>query len=73
VALIVGAGSVAAQILVPMAASLASVERRGQVVGTVMSGLLLGILLARTISGIVAGVSSWRVVYVMAAVLKTSP
>jgi predicted MFS family arabinose efflux permease len=69
VALIVGAGSVAAQILVPMAASLASDERRGQVVGTVMSGLLLGILLARTISGIVAGVSSWRVVYVMAAVL----
>lgn len=69
VALIVGAGSVAAQILVPMAASLASDERRGQVVGTVMSGLLLGILLARTISGLVAGVSSWRVVYVMAAVL----
>jgi predicted MFS family arabinose efflux permease len=69
VALIVGAGSVAAQILVPMAASLASDEKRGQVVGTVMSGLLLGILLARTISGLVAGVSSWRVVYVMAAVL----
>jgi predicted MFS family arabinose efflux permease len=69
VSLIVGAGSVAAQILVPMAASLASDERRGQVVGTVMSGLLIGILLARTISGIVAGVSSWRVVYVLAAVL----
>jgi predicted MFS family arabinose efflux permease len=69
VGLIVGAGSVAAQILVPMAASLASDERRGQVVGTVMGGLLLGILLARTISGVVAGVSSWRAVYVMAAVL----
>jgi predicted MFS family arabinose efflux permease len=69
VALIVGAGSVAAQILVPMAASLASDEHRGQVVGTVMSGLLLGILLARTVSGIVAGISSWRVVYVLAAVL----
>ena len=69
VSLIVGAGSVAAQILVPMAASLASDERRGQVVGTVMSGLLIGILLARTISGIVAGVSSWRAVYVLAAVL----
>jgi len=67
VALLVGCGSVAAQILVPMAASLASEERRGQVVGTVMSGLLVGILLARTISGIVAGVSSWRVVYVAAA------
>jgi len=69
VSLLVGAGSVAAQILVPMAASLASDERRGQVVGTVMSGLLIGILGARTISGIVAGVSSWRVVYVLAAVL----
>ena len=54
VALLVGAGSVMAQVLIPMAASLASEERRGQVVGTVMSGLLLGILLARTVSGVVA-------------------
>jgi predicted MFS family arabinose efflux permease len=69
VALIVGAGSVMAQVLVPMAASLASDDRRGQVVGTVMSGLLLGILLARTVSGVVAELSSWRVVYAMAAVL----
>jgi predicted MFS family arabinose efflux permease len=69
VALIVGAGSVMAQVLVPMAASLASEDRRGQVVGTVMSGLLLGILLARTVSGVVADLSSWRVVYAMAAVL----
>ena len=67
VGLIVGAGSVAAQILVPMAASLADEEHRGHVVGVVMSGLLLGILLARTVSGIVAQASSWRVVYVMAA------
>jgi predicted MFS family arabinose efflux permease len=68
-ALLVGAGSVAAQLLVPMAASLAGPERRGQVVGTVMSGLLLGILLARTLSGAVAGAAGWRVVYVMAALL----
>jgi len=67
VALIVGAGSVMAQVLVPMAASLASDDRRGQVVGTVMSGLLIGILLARTVSGVVADLSSWRVVYAMAA------
>ena len=67
VGLVVGAGSVAAQILVPMAASLADEEHRGHVVGVVMSGLLLGILLARTVSGIVAQASSWRVVYVMAA------
>ena len=69
VAAIVGGGSVAAQVLVPMAASLADEERRGQVVGTVMSGLLLGILLARTVSGVVAGISNWRVVYVVAASL----
>jgi predicted MFS family arabinose efflux permease len=67
VGLIVGAGSVAAQILVPMAASLADEEHRGHVVGVVMSGLLIGILLARTVSGVVAQASSWRVVYVMAA------
>jgi predicted MFS family arabinose efflux permease len=68
-ALVVGAGAVAAQLLVPMAASLADDVRRGQVVGTVMSGLLLGILLARTVSGAVAGLAGWRVVYVMAAAL----
>jgi len=48
---LVGLGSVVAQVLVPLAASLAVEDRRGQVVGTVMTGLLLGILLARTVSG----------------------
>jgi predicted MFS family arabinose efflux permease len=67
VGLIVWAGSVAAQLLVPMAAHLADDEHRGHVVGMVMSGLLIGILLARTVSGVVAQASSWRVVYVMAA------
>lgn len=67
VALVVGVGSTVAQMLVPMAASLADDARRGRVVGQVMSGLLLGILLARTVSGFVAGVTSWRVVYVLAA------
>jgi predicted MFS family arabinose efflux permease len=64
---IVGAGSVAAQILVPMAASLASVERRGQVVGTVMSGLLLGILLARTLASLAAAAWGWRSIYFISA------
>lgn len=68
-AAVVGVGSVAAQILVPLAASLAREAERGRVVGTVMSGLLLGILLARTASGLVAGASSWRVVYLAAAVV----
>ena len=63
---VAGLCSVAAQILVPYAAELASDEQRGRVVGTVMSGLLLGILLARTFSGLIAEVSGWRTVYVVA-------
>ncbi len=72
VSLLVGLGSVAAQILVPLAATLADDERRGQVVGTVMSGLLLGILLARTVSGFVAAAGSWRTVFWVAAVLAVA-
>ncbi len=64
---VAGATSVVAQILVAFSASLARDAERGRVVGTVMSGLLLGILLARTVAGYVAAASSWRVVYFMAA------
>jgi predicted MFS family arabinose efflux permease len=60
---VAGVCSVAAQILVPFAATLASDRQRGRVVGTVMSGLLLGILLARTFSGLIAEVAGWRTVY----------
>jgi predicted MFS family arabinose efflux permease len=67
--LLVGITSVAAQILVPLAAHLASDERRGRIVGTVMSGLLIGILLARFVAGFVAQVAGWRAVYVIAALL----
>jgi predicted MFS family arabinose efflux permease len=67
--LAVGCASVVAQILVPLAADLASEERRGQVVGTVMSGLLMGILLARTVSGLLASLAGWRFVYLVAAVV----
>jgi predicted MFS family arabinose efflux permease len=66
-ALVVGAVSVLAQVLVPFAASLASGEERGQVVGMVMSGLLIGVLLARTVAGYLAETGTWRVVYFVAA------
>jgi predicted MFS family arabinose efflux permease len=72
VAIVVGLGSVAAQILIPFAASLADDESRGQVVGTVMSGLLLGVLLARTLAGLVAGIAGWRTVYGAGAVLMVA-
>jgi len=66
---LVGFTSVMAQILVPFAATLSADEERGRVVGTVMRGLLLGILLARTVSGVVAEAAGWRTVYWLAAVL----
>lgn len=58
-----GLFSVVAQVLVPMAASIAKPHQRGKAVGTIMSGLLLGILLARTISGGVAMIGGWRALY----------
>lgn len=66
-----GLFSVVAQILVPLAATLATPEKRGKVVGTIMSGLLLGILLARTVAGLLADLGGWRTVYWVAAVLMT--
>lgn len=64
-----GLFSVVAQILVPLAATLASPDKRGKVVGTIMSGLLLGILLARTVAGLLASLGGWRTVYWVASVL----
>lgn len=68
-ALLVGLTSVVAQVLVPFAASLAAERERGKVVGTVMSGLLIGVLLARTVAGLIGQVWGWRAVYGIAAVL----
>ncbi len=63
--------TVVAQILLPFAATLAADDERGKVVGTVMSGLLMGLLLARTASGLLSSLGSWRVVYAVAAVAMT--
>lgn len=66
-AIIVGALSVVAQILVAFAATLAGPAEQGSVVGTVMSGLLLGVLFARTASGYLAQLCGWRAVFWAAA------
>ncbi|ENZ96079.1 major facilitator superfamily protein [Xanthomonas fragariae] len=68
--IVTGTSSVGAQILVPFAATLAAPNERGRVIGTVMSGLLLGILLARTAAGLLAGVGGWYTVYWIAAGLS---
>ena len=64
-----GLFSVVAQVLVPMAAGLSDPSERGRVVGTLMSGLLLGILLARTAAGFMATLGDWRSIYLLAAAL----
>jgi predicted MFS family arabinose efflux permease len=64
---IVGITTIVPQITVPFAAVLAPPEVRGKVVGTVMSGLLVGILLARTVSGFVGAELGWRAMYWIAS------
>ena len=68
-ALAIGLGSVAAQVLVPYAAHLSHASSRGHVVGKVVSGLLLGIMLARPVASLVADASNWHVVFGGAAAL----
>jgi predicted MFS family arabinose efflux permease len=63
----VGIFSLIPQLLVPMAAHLAKPEERGAKIGFVMSGLLLGILLSRTISGFVGAHLGWRAMFYIAA------
>jgi predicted MFS family arabinose efflux permease len=64
---IIGLTAVVAQILIPLAAHLAPEAERGRFVGRVMSGLLLGILLARTVSSLLAAAWGWRSVYLVSA------
>ncbi|WP_329429747.1 MFS transporter [Streptosporangium sp. NBC_01495] len=61
--------SVGAQVVLPFAATLADPAERGRVVGTVMTGLMLGLLLARTASGALSELGGWRTVYWVNAVL----
>lgn len=65
--LFIGMAATLAQDIVPAAAMLAPVGRHGKTVGTVMTGLLLGILLSRTVSGLIGAGFGWRVMYQIAA------
>ena len=67
-----GISSVVAQIVVPLAADLSPPHKSGKTVGTVMSGLLIGILLARTFSGIIAEYLGTRAVFIVGAVVMAA-
>jgi predicted MFS family arabinose efflux permease len=65
--LLIGSSAAVAQMLIPLAAHLSPADIRGRVVGTVMSGLLIGILLARPLSTLVAGLIGWRGMFGLSA------
>ncbi|HEX7814111.1 MFS transporter [Dyella sp.] len=68
-ALFIGFGSVAVQVLVPYAAHLSPEATRGRAVGNVMSGLMLGIMLARPVASLVTQLSSWHVIFIASAAI----
>jgi predicted MFS family arabinose efflux permease len=67
--LLIGITSIVPQLILPLAAALSAPENRGKVVGTIMSGLLVGILLSRTLSGFIGEVLGWRAMFWIAAAL----
>jgi predicted MFS family arabinose efflux permease len=67
----IGIATVSAQVIVPLVAELSEPGERGQNVGTVMSGLLLGILLARVVAGAIGGTWGWRTMFWVASALSS--
>jgi predicted MFS family arabinose efflux permease len=66
---VVGVASVVQQIINAYAAALSGPAMRGRILGIVTSGVVFGVLLARTVSGVLADVLDWRSVYVFSAIL----
>jgi predicted MFS family arabinose efflux permease len=69
---LIGVFASVTHVALPIAPDLVSHEQRGRAIGTVMTGLLLGILLARAFSGWVSGIHGWRWVFVVAAVMNAA-
>ena len=63
----IGMSTIASHVMIPFAAQLTDSKERGKVVGTIMGGLLIGILAARTVSGFVGAAYGWRAVYWLAS------
>ncbi len=65
--ILIGACSIVPQLILPLAANLSSDENRGHNIGIVMSGLLVGILASRAVSGAVGDLLGWRAMFLIAA------
>jgi predicted MFS family arabinose efflux permease len=68
--LFIGLFATIVQQIIPFAATLAGAERRGRVVGSIMTGMTLGILLARTVSGAIGAHLGWRATFLCASALS---
>ncbi|WP_137822441.1 MFS transporter [Pseudomonas sp. D(2018)] len=67
--LVVGVTAITAQIIIPALSGLATPAERGRIVGSLLSGLSAGLLLARTIGGFVGAQTGWRAVFVLASLI----
>ncbi|WP_237088380.1 MFS transporter [Nubsella zeaxanthinifaciens] len=68
---LIGACSIVPQLILPLTASLSNDENRGANIGIVMSGLLVGILASRAVSGVIGDLLGWRAVFLIAAAICT--
>ena len=68
--LLIGSTSIVPQLILPLAAHLSAAEKRGKIIGMVMSGLLIGILMSRTLSGFIGAWLGWRAMFWIAAAIS---
>ncbi|SEW16698.1 Predicted arabinose efflux permease, MFS family [Chitinophaga sp. YR573] len=68
---LIGVSSIVPQLILPLAASMAPAHKRGSVIGSIMAGLLVGILASRSLSGAVGSLYGWREMYLIAAGICT--
>jgi len=64
----IGLASCGGQVILPLGADMAEPAQRGRVIGRLMTGLLMGLMLSRSFSGIIAQAAGWRTVYGAAGV-----
>ncbi|SER70769.1 MFS transporter [Pedobacter rhizosphaerae] len=67
--ILIGACSIVPQLILPLAANLSTDENRGANIGMIMSGLLVGILASRAVSGSIGFWLGWRAMYYIAAAI----